>query len=97
MKKLVNPLNGKEDYFCNYKDAADHLQMTVGQLKYRYTDDCTLHEDFVPKRSVLNNRFGFWLSDLDQYKNTHSHLIPKKKQKVAEKKETAEVLDFKRS
>jgi len=97
MKKLINPLTGKEDYFCNYKDAAEHLQMTVGQLKYRYTDDCTLHETLIPKRSCLHGKFGFWLKDLDHYKNNNSGLFRKKKQKVAEKKETAEVIELKRS
>ena len=33
MKKLINKFTGKEDYFLNYNEAAEHLQMTVGRLK----------------------------------------------------------------
>ena len=97
MKKLVNPFTGKEDYFCNYKEAANHIYMTVGSLKYRYTEDCSLHDSLKPKRSFLHGRAGFWLKDLDQYKNTNIGLTRKKKQKVAEKKETAEVIELKSS
>ena len=49
MKKLINNFTGKEDYFLNYNEAAEHLQMTIGRLKYLYTDDCKLHPDFLPK------------------------------------------------
>ena len=94
MKKLINKFTGKEDYFLNYNEAAEHLQMTVGRLKYLYTEDCKLHQDFIPKRSVHNGKFGFWLIDMDQYKNNKSHLIPKKKSKEAEKTETAEIINL---
>jgi|TARA_R100001530_G_C4290985_1_gene148001 hypothetical protein len=94
MKKIINPHTGKEDYFLNHKEAADHIYMTVGMLKYRYTVSCTMHESMVPKRSTLHNINGFWLSDLDHYKNNNIGLTRKNKQKVAEKNGTAEVLEF---
>ena len=62
MKKLLNPFTGKQDYF-KCKEAAEHIGMNVGQLKYRYTDDCTLHETLIPKRSFLHGKAGFWLKD----------------------------------
>ena len=94
MKEVLNKATNKNDYFLNWNEAADHLGMSVGVLKYRHSNDCTLHEDFIPKKSVYNNKIGFWLKDLDHYKNTYSHLLPKKKEKVAETSETAEVLAF---
>ncbi|MDC1096456.1 hypothetical protein OAS47_03985 [Pelagibacteraceae bacterium] len=97
MKKLINNFTGKEDYFLNYNEAAEHLQMNIGRLKYLYTDDCKLHPDFLPKRSVHNSKFGFWLKDMDHYKNTKSHLIPKKKPKVAEKTKSAEIIKLSKS
>jgi len=96
-KKLINPFTGKEDYFCSYNDAAEHVGLTIGQLKYRYTEDCTLHQTLIPKRSCLHGRFGFWLLDLDHYKNNNIGLIRKSKEKVTEVSETAEVFDLKRS
>ena len=68
--------------------------MSVGTLKHRHTDKCSLHPDLIPKKSIHNNKFGFWLSDMDHYKNNYSHLIPKKKQKVSGKSKTADVIDF---
>tara|TARA_R100000458_G_C8077114_1_gene113416 strand:- start:124 stop:426 length:303 start_codon:yes stop_codon:yes gene_type:complete len=94
MKKLINPHTGKQDYFLNHKEAADHIYMTVGSLKYRYTDACTLDSSLKPKRSTLHGINGFWLSNLDHYKNNNIGLTRKNKQKVAEQKETAEVLEF---
>ena len=49
---------------------------------------------FKPKRSTLHGINGFWLSNLDHYKNNNIGLTRKNKQKVAEQKETAEVLEF---
>ena len=67
------------------------------ELKYRYSKQCTLHETLIPKRTFLHGKAGFWLKDLDQYKNNNIGLvIPKKEQKVDEKKETAEVLESKK-
>ena len=100
MKKIINPHTGKEDYFLNHKEAADHIYMTVGMLKYRYTVSCTMHESMVPKRSTLHNINGFWLSDLDHYKNIYIGQTRKNKEKVAEKTESAEeynIADKKRS
>ena len=94
MKKVINPFTKKEDYFCNHKEAANHVYMTVGSLKYRYTNACTLNDTLKPKRSTLHGINGFWLSDLDHYKNNNIGLTRKNKQKVAEEKESAEVLEF---
>ena len=97
MKKLINPFTGKEDYFLNWKEAAEHIQMALGTLKHRHTKKCKLHHTLIPKRSVHNNKYGFWLSDMDQYKNKYSHLSPQKETKVAEKTKTAEIVKFSKS
>ena len=94
MKKVLNKFTGKEDYFLTWREAAEHIGMSEGVLKYRHTEECALHEDFKPKLSVYNNKFGFWLKDMDHYKNNYSHLIPKNKQKVSGKSKTADVIDF---
>ena len=94
MKKVLNKFTGKEDYFLTWKEAAEHIGMSVGVLKYRHSKDCTLHQDFIPKISVYNNKLGFWLIDMDHYKNNYSHLIPKKREKVSGKSETAEVFEL---
>ena len=68
--------------------------MTVGQLKYRYTDACTLHESSIPKLTYLHGIAGFWLSDLEHYKNSNSGETRVRKKKVAEKTKSADVLEF---
>tara|TARA_R110002020_G_scaffold131807_2_gene294569 strand:- start:1424 stop:1726 length:303 start_codon:yes stop_codon:yes gene_type:complete len=94
MKKKINPSTGKFEYRCNYQEAADHVYMTVGELKYRYTKSCTMHESSIPKRTYLHNKAGFWLSDLEHYKKNNTGLVKTYAKKVAEKKQTAEVLQF---
>ena len=97
MKKKINPSTGILEYRCNYQEAADHIFMTVGELKYRYADACTMHESSIPKRTYLHNKAGFWLSDLEHYKKNNIGLVKIYKKKVAEKTETAEVIELKRS
>ena len=46
------------------------------------------------KTSIHNNKFGFWLSDMDHYKNKYSKKSPTKKPKVAETSETAEIIEL---
>ena len=94
MKKKINPSTGKLEYRCNYAEAAEHIYMTVGELKYRYTESCTMHESSIPKRTYLHGISGFWLSDLEHYKNNNIGETRRNKKKVAEKTETAEVLQF---
>ena len=94
MKKKINPRTGKEEYRCNFSEAAEEIYMTVGQLKYRYTDACTLHESSIPKLTYLHGIAGFWLSDLEHYKNNNIGETRRNKKKVAEETETAEVLEF---
>ena len=94
MKQKINPTTGKLEYRCNYQEAADHVFMTVGELKYRYTDACTMHESSIPKRTYLHGIAGFWLSDLEHYKNNNIGLVKVYKKKVAEKIATAEVIDL---
>ena len=91
MKKLINNFTGEEDYFLNWNEAAEHLCMSLGVLKFRHSNNCKLNDIFKPKLSVYNNKIGFWLKDMDHYKNKYSHLIPKKKPKVAEKTKSAEI------
>ena len=94
MKKKINPSTGKSEYRCNYQEAADHVFMTVGELKYRFTDACTMHESSIPKRTYLHNKAGFWLSDLEHYKKNNTGLVKTYAKKVTEKTKSAEVLDF---
>tara|TARA_R110000803_G_scaffold210124_1_gene281137 strand:+ start:1495 stop:1797 length:303 start_codon:yes stop_codon:yes gene_type:complete len=94
MKQKINPFTGKQEYRCNYQEAADHVFMTVGELKYRYTDACTMHESSIPKRTYLHGIAGFWLSDLEHYKKNNIGLVKVYKKKVAEKIATAEVIDL---
>ena len=97
MKKKLNPSTGKLEYRCNYQEAAEHIYMTVGELKYRYTESCTMHESSIPKRTYLHGIAGFWLSDLEHYKKNNIGLVKVYKKKVAEEQETAEVIDLKRT
>tara|TARA_R110000851_G_scaffold70286_1_gene156862 strand:+ start:1570 stop:1872 length:303 start_codon:yes stop_codon:yes gene_type:complete len=94
MKKKINPTNGKEEYRCNYSEAAEHIYMTVGSLKYRYTKACSLHESMKPKLTYLHGIAGFWLTDLEHYKKKYIGQTRRNKEKVAEEKETADVLEF---
>jgi hypothetical protein len=94
MKKKLNPSTGKIEYRLNYGEAAEFVFMTVGELKYRYTESCTMHETSIPKRTYLHGIAGFWMSDLEHYKNNNIGLVKIYKKKVAEKTETAEVLQF---
>ena len=97
MKKKLNPLTGKIEYRLNHGEAAEFVFMTVGELKYRYTKSCTMHESSIPKRTYLHGISGFWLSDLEHYKNNNIGETRRNKKKVAEKTETAEVIELKRS
>ena len=94
MKKKINPFTGNQEYRCNYSEAAEHIGMNVGQLKYRYTDACTLCDSMKPKLTYLHGIAGFWLSDLEHYKNNNIGEVRRNKKKVAEKTKSAEVLDF---
>jgi len=94
MKKKINPRTGKEEYRCNFSEAAEEIYMTVGQLKYRYTDACKLHESSIPKLTYLHGIAGFWLKDLEHYKKNNIGEARINKKKVAEKIETAEVIDI---
>ena len=94
MKKKINPRTGKEEYRCNYSEAAEYIYMTVGQLKYRYTEASGFHESSIPKRTYLHGISGFWLSDLEHYKNSNSGETRVRKKKVAEKTKSADVLEF---
>ena len=94
MKKKINPTTGKEEYRCNYSEAAEHIYMTVGSLKYRYTKACSLHESMKPKLTYLHGIAGFWLSDLEHYKKNNIGQVRRNKKKVAEKTVTAEVIDL---
>jgi hypothetical protein len=94
MKKKLNPSTGKIEYRLNHGEAAEFVYMTVGELKYRYTKSCTMHESSIPKRTYLHGIAGFWLSDLEHYKNNNIGETRRNKKKVAEKTETAEVLQF---
>ena len=94
MKKKINPFTGKLEYRCNYQEAADHIYMTVGQLKYRTTEACSLHESSIPKKTYLHGIAGFWLTDLEHYKNNNIGETRRNKEKVAEQTETAEVIEM---
>ena len=94
MKKKINPFTGKQEYRCNYSEAAEHIYMTVGSLKYRYTKACSLHESMKPKLTYLHGIAGFWLTDLEHYKKKYIGQTRRNKEKVAEEKETADVLEF---
>jgi len=94
MKKKINPATGKEEYRCNLQEAADYLYMTIGQLKHRYSDKSAFHESSIPKKTYLHGIGGFWLSDLEHYKNNNIGETRRNKKKVDEKAETAEVIPF---
>jgi len=94
MKKKINPSTGKLEYRLNYQEAGDHVFMTVGELKYRYTKKCSMHESSIPKRTYLHNKAGFWLADLEHYKKNNTGLVKTYAKKVAEKSKSADVYDF---
>ena len=56
-----------------------------------------MHESSIPKKTYLHGIPGFWLSDLEHYKNNNIGLVKVYKKKVAEEQETAEVIELKRS
>ena len=62
MKKKINPATGKLEYRLNHEEAAEFVYMTIGELKYRYTKQCTMHESSIPKRTYLHGIAGFWMS-----------------------------------
>ena len=94
MKKKINPATGKPEYRLNHEEAAEFVYMTIGELKYRYSKQCTMHESSIPKRTYLHGIAGFWLSDLEHYKNNNVGETRRNKKKVDEKAETAEVIPF---
>ena len=94
MKKKINPSTGKLEYRLNHEEAAEFVYMTIGELKYRYSKQCTMHESSIPKRTYLHGIAGFWMSDLEHYKKNNIGLVKVYKKKVDEKTATAEVLQF---
>ena len=47
-----------------------------------------------PKLTYLHGIAGFWLTDLEHYKKKYIGQTRRNKEKVAEEKETADVLEF---
>ena len=50
MKKKINPATGKLEYRLNHEEAAEFVYMTIGELKYRYTKQCSYYSKCVWKR-----------------------------------------------
>jgi len=93
MKKVINQFTGKEDYQCNYREAAEHLGMKLSDLHYRYDKRCSLHKDFIPKRRVEYGKYVFYLSEVEHFKKNNKYAIPKPKIDVS--KDTKEIKDAK--
>ena len=95
MKKIINPFTGKEDYVMNYRETAEHLDMKLSDLHFRYDKRCKLHNDFIPKRRVDYGKYIFYLSEVEHFKNNNKFAIPKPKVDV--KKDTKETKEANQS
>jgi|TARA_Y100000310_G_scaffold44533_1_gene41565 hypothetical protein len=79
MKKVINPFTGKEDYKMNYKEVAEHLGMTLSNLHYRYSNNCRLNQEFLPKRRAEYGKWIFYLSEVEHFKKHNRFAVPKPK------------------
>ena len=82
MKKIINPFTGQPDHVMNRDEVAEYLEMTKGQLNFRWSDKCRLNEYFIPPRKVLHGIPKAFLSEIKTFKEQNKNINPKPKADV---------------
>ena len=72
MKQIINPFTGKPDHVMNRDEVAEYLEMTKGQLNFRWSDNCRLNAYFIPPRKVLHGIPKAFLSEIKTFKEQNS-------------------------
>ena len=79
MKKVINPFTGQPDHVMNRDEVAEYLEMTKGQLNFRWSENCRLNECFIPPRRVLHGIPKAFLSEIKTFKEQNAKFILKPK------------------
>ena len=97
MKKIINPFTGQPDHVMNRDEVAEYLEMTKGQLNFRWSDNCRLNEYFIPPRKVLHGIPKAFLSEIKTFKEQNKNINPKPKADVeinTENNNNSEIINF---
>ena len=90
MKKIINPFTGQPDHVMNRDEVAEYLEMTKGQLNYRWSDKCLLNEYFIPPKKVYHGIPKAFLSEIKTFKEQNKNSIIKPKADVEKNTESSE-------
>ena len=99
MRQITNPFTGKSDHTMNRKEVAEELDMTLGQLNFRWSEDCKLNKCFIPPRRILHGMPKAILSEIRTFKENSPKTIKKPKadvEKETEKTKETEIILFKK-
>ena len=97
MKQVINPFTGQQDHIMNRDEVAEYLEMTKGQLNFRWSDNCRLNEYFIPPRKVLHGIPKAFLSEIKTFKEQNKNFIIKPKadvEKNTENNNNSEIINF---
>ena len=97
MKKIINPFTGQPDYVMNRQEVANELEMTLGQLNFRWSDNCRLNEYFIPPRKVFHGIPKAFLSEIKTFKEQNLKSSIKAKADVeinTENSENNKIINF---
>ena len=97
MKKVINPFTGRPDYVMNRQEVAEYLEMTKGQLNFRWSDNCRLNAYFIPPRKVFHGIPKAFLSEIKTFKEQNKNFIIKPKavvEKNTENNNNSEIINF---
>ena len=97
MKKIINPFTGQPDHVMNRDEVAEYLEMTKGQLNFRWSDKCRLNKFFIPPRKVLHGIPKAFLSEIKTFKEQNKNFILKPKadvEKNTENNNNSEIINF---
>ena len=97
MKQITNPFTGKSDHTMNRKEVAEELDMTLGQLNFRWSEDCKLNKCFIPPRRILHGMPKAILSEIRTFKENNKSFTKKPKtvvEKNTDKTNSSEIIDF---
>jgi len=101
MKKIINPFTGKEDYLMIRKEVAEELEMSLGQLNFRWSENPKkkLHKCFIPPRKIIHGIPKALLSEIRTFKENSPKTIKKPKvdvEKETDKTKKPEIIPFKK-
>ena len=97
MKKIINPFTGQPDHVMNRDEVAEYLEMTKGQLNFRWSDKCRLNKFFIPPRKVLHGIPKAFLSEIKTFKEQNLKSSIKAKADVeinTENSENNKIINF---